>query len=143
MTSPLIRAATEDDIAAIKLIADGCKREVGFISRGMLRNAMGRGELLVAEINAEVAGFVDFHQRKDGQITIYGIVVGAEWRRQGIGRALTEALGAKQPLRIALKCPTDNAANTFYAAIGFQCVGVEAPTKRRPLNLWTRMMNDE
>ena len=138
MTSPLIRAATEDDVAAIKLIADGCKREIGFISRGMLRNAMGRGELLVAEANGEVAGFVDFHQRKDGQITIYGIVVAPNARCQGVGRMLVEVLQQRQPARIALKCPTDNEANAFYAALGFQCIGVEAPTKRRPLNLWTK-----
>lgn len=136
MTNPLIRAATEDDIAAIKLLADGCKREIGFTSRGLLRNAIGRGELLVADCGREIVGFVDFHQRKDRQITIYGIVVATQSRCQGIGRALVAALHARQPARIALKCPTDNAANNFYAALGFQCVAVEAPTKRRPLNLW-------
>ncbi len=132
-----MRPASEADIAAIKCIADGCKREVGFISRGMLRNASGRGELLVATLGSEVVGFVDFHRRRDGQITIYGIVVAAEQRGHGIGRSLVAALVAEPlPARLALKCPTDNAANNFYAMLGFQCVGVEAPTRRRPLNLW-------
>ncbi len=161
MASPTIRPASEADLAAIKRIADGCKREIGFISRGMLRSAMERGELLVAACSdeggwekgeprfaptdnktdlplpPEIVGFVDFHRRRDGQITIYGIVVAVEQRGHGIGRALVAALVAPPlPARLALKCPTDNAANGFYHNIGFQCVGVEQPTRRRPLNLW-------
>ena len=150
----------------------------------MLRNAIGRGELLVATCGGawekgepqfaptdnqtdsptvpevvlkqgeplfaptdnqtdsptlpEVVGFVDFHRRRDEQITIYGIVVVAELRERGIGRALVAALLAPPlPTRLALKCPTDNPANNFYAALGFQLTRVETPTRRRPLNLWT------
>jgi ribosomal protein S18 acetylase RimI-like enzyme len=137
MTEPGVRQAGEADLVAVKRLADGCKSEIGFISRGMLCNASGRGELLVAALGDEVVGFVDFHRRRDGQITIYGIVVAPEVRCRGIGRALVAALVAEPlPARLALKCPTDNPANGFYAALGFQCVGVEAPTKRRPLNLW-------
>ncbi len=161
MIRPTVRPANEADLEAIKRIADNCKREIGFSSRGMLRNAIGRGELLVAiggdDEAAEkgepqfaptsnetylppspaVVGFVDFHRRLDGQITIYGIVVAEERRGRGIGRALVAALAAPPlPACIALKCPTDNPANNFYAALGFQLTGVAAPTRRRPLNLW-------
>ncbi len=137
MADALIRPANEADLEAIKRIADRCKEEIGFSSRGMLRNAIGRGELLVAVCGDEVVGFVDFHRRRDEQITIYGIVVAVEQRRRGIGRALIATL-ATQPLptRLALKCPHDSPANDFYAALGFQLIGVAAPTRRRPLNQW-------
>lgn len=136
MTDLAVRLAVEADIAALKQLTDACKRELGFISRGMLRSAIARAELLLAERGDSVGGFVDFHHRRDGQITIYCIIVGPQQRCQGVGRTLVAALIARQPTTIALKCPTDNPANDFYAALGFRCVGIAPPTKHRPLNLW-------
>jgi ribosomal protein S18 acetylase RimI-like enzyme len=124
----MLRQATLVDIDHIKTVAGQYKRELGFILRPALEEAVKRGELLYHESGA----FCHWRRRRDGVSVIYEICVPDEARGQGIGRAMIEAL--QQPIR--LKCPVDNAlGNGFYERLGFKLVGVE-PGKKRQLNVW-------
>jgi GNAT superfamily N-acetyltransferase len=104
--------------------------------------------MLVAEQQGQLIGFVDFHQRKDGQLTLYHIVVLANRRRQGIGYALLSTLQAIAQdaacLRIVLKCPVNLEANLFLSTLWFstapysqwaqttaQCLALEAIVNTR------------
>jgi ribosomal protein S18 acetylase RimI-like enzyme len=136
-----IRKAVSSDISDLKALADAHKNELGFVLRPALTRSVDNRSIIVAiPVNDQVlAGFVDYHHRKDSQTTIYHIVVASDWRRIGIGRELVEALRSEAMAfgkhRIVLKCPEDLMANAFYQSIGFRVAAVEIG-KTRPLNVW-------
>lgn len=119
-----VRPATASDLDWVKRMADRHRREVGFVLRPALADAIERGELLVG-IGA--SGFCHWHARRDGWHTVYELVSEAA----GTGRALLAAV--PRPLR--LKCPLDLPANEFYVRCGATWLGTQ-PGKRRPLNVW-------
>jgi len=83
--------ATVTDLDAIKQIADAHRRELGFVRRPTLLAAINRQEIFIAKHNAQIIGFVEYHHRRDNQTTLYNIVVKADYRTQGVGRALVES----------------------------------------------------
>lgn len=114
-------------------MADRHRRELGFVRRPALRDAIDRGGLLVT---CAATGFCHYRRRRDGWSTVYEVVS----ERRGSGRALLDAV----PRPVRLKCPVDLAANGFYQHLGGSLVGVEsgppagAPGgRRRALNVWT------
>ena len=135
-----IRLARASDLDAIKRLADAERPALGFVRRPALAESIARDEVLVAEQAGAVVGFVEYHQRRDGQVTLYHIAVTAERRGEGVGRALIDGLRtaatAAGATPIALKCPVDLPANAFYRACGFALREVAAG-RARPLNVWT------
>ncbi len=134
-----VALAGEKDVSAIKVIADHCRDELGFIPRKAYEEAAKRSWLLVVRKDDAVVGFVRFRFRLDRVVTIYEIAVEKLARGQGIGRRLIRGLieYAKQEgqTRIQLKCPQDLPANCFYRKLGFNLVA-EEKGKRRSLNIW-------
>lgn len=137
---PRVRPAIAGDLDAVKALADQHRHELGFVLRPTLAESIQRGELLVAESDDRVVGFVEYHLRRDKQITLYHIAVASGERRQGVGQALFSALReeaeSQRATTILLKCPVGLGANQFYEAIGFGLSGTWAGRKR-PLNVWT------
>lgn len=137
--SLLVRPAQLADLTPIKALADAHRHELGFVLLPSLREQMERGQMLVAEQDGTLLGFVDYHRRRDGQITLYHIVVKPGVRGQGTGRALLAALEAcgrdANCRRIVLKCPIDLASNHFYERYGFILDGT-IEGRKRPLNVW-------
>ena len=128
-----IRYATEVDIPAVKKIANQYRNELGFVMIPALKEAIARLELYVAVMGQQVVGFVNFRTRRDGWHTVYEIAVHRDWKGQGIGSALLNAI--LDPVR--LKCTVDNPANNFYEKEGFTLVRTEDGRTRR-LNVWER-----
>lgn len=135
-----VRKASPADLDAIKTIADAHRYELGFVLRPALAESIHRGEVLVAEDHQGLIGFVEYHHRRDAQTTLYHIAVIPQCRRQGVGRALVEALRIEAitlgKQTIFLKCPADLSARGFYARLGFKIVGEEQGSSR-PLLTWT------
>lgn len=134
------------DIENLKALADAHKSELGFVLRSALTRSVDNRSVIVA-ISANdgvLAGFVDYHHRKDSQTTVYHVVVASDWRRIGIGHELVKALRNEALTLgkhcIVLKCPVDLAANAFYQSIGFQVAATENG-KTRPLNVWQLDVN--
>lgn len=129
------------DVARVKALADAHRYEVGFIPLAALKEAAAENRLLVVRApgSTDVVGFVHFRCCKDGHATIYEIAVAPQWRGQGIGRRLVEAVIAEAQKHgcytLRLRCPVDLPANGFYARMGFVRIAVEAG-KRRPLAVW-------
>jgi ribosomal protein S18 acetylase RimI-like enzyme len=89
------------------------------------RKAIGR----VAEISRWVAGFAVGRTEKDGVAHVITLDVLPEARRQGIGRALMEALHAEFDRRGArsaiLEVSVENVeARRFYEKLGYRFVGL-------------------
>ena len=139
-----VRQALLTDLDTIKRIADSRKNELGFVLRPTLAESIARGELLVAEADGQVVGFVDFHLRRDKQITLYHIATVVDRQRVGIGNRLITMLSAVgrdlEATRVLLKCPADLEANHFYSALGFALQETQNGRKRA-LNIWTLELN--
>lgn len=78
-----------------------------------------------------------WHLRKDGQITIYEIIVEDSKQRQGIGKKFVERLkrvnGAKS---IFANCPADLLSNGFYQHMGFELESQNPTRNGTPMNQW-------
>ncbi len=140
----LIRRGLLTDLDAIKRIADSRKNELGFVLRPTLAESIAREELFVAEMDDQVVGFVDFHMRRDKQITLYHIATVVDRQREGLGRGLIAALSVlgrdRDASRILLKCPAGLEANQFYISLGFTLHETQNGRKRA-LNVWTLELN--
>lgn len=95
--------------------------------------------MLAVTIAGEIVGVVHYRHRKDGQTTLYSIVVAKHYRRYTVASSLVfhlrQEAEARQQRSIALKCPIELDANKFYKALGFELIGVDTG-KHRPLSLW-------
>lgn len=126
----MVRLAKMSDIDAIKETAKVMVKEVGFILRPALEEAVRREELLFED---KTNSFCHYHTRRDGVSVIYEICVPLEHRGNGIAKTMIDML----PLPIQLKCPIDNESNNFYKHIGFELIRVD-PGKKRMLNVWSK-----
>lgn len=126
-----LRWAKPDDISAIDRIARQYPAELGWVRKAALQDAMARGTLWVAVHEGRVCGYIEYRTRKDGGHTVYSIAVDRALRGRGVGRALMSI--PVGPVR--LKCPVDNPANGFYAALGYGYAGREAG-RVRELERW-------
>ena len=135
----VVRKATELDLDPIKTVADAHRRELGFVRRPALLEAIKHEEVFVAQQGRQVVGFVYYHHRRDGQTTLYDVAILPACRSVGIGRALIDAVvaetGALGKEALVLRCPVDLPANGFYARLGFER-WKEEPGKRRGLVVW-------
>lgn len=123
----MLRLAAEDDLKAIKKIANQNREFIGFIMAVARRESIQAQSLWVAEDQGEVAGFVHYHARRDGWHTLHEIGVLKDRQGQGLGLQLL----AQVPLLIRLKTTVDNrGAARFYEREGFTRVRVEEGRKR-------------
>lgn len=89
------------------------------------------GELVLVD-----GGYLRYHRRRDGQITICEVIVLPACQRRGIGQALVSSLVAMQPGSILAKCPADLPSNGFYAHLGFALEDIEHSRVGRTINVW-------
>lgn len=128
----MIRLATEQDIDTIAKIASKSSKEIGFVMKVAMKEAITKDSLIVVERNKEIIGFCKFNRRKkDGVTVIYEICVLKEYRGLGYGKQMINYLNKP----IELKCPVDNASNKFYQGIGCELVET-VPGRKRALNVW-------
>lgn len=135
-----IRQAKAEEIDAIKRLFDRTKNELGFVVKSALMNSIERNELVIAvSQGGGIVGAVHYRHRKDGQTTLYSIVVEDTFRLKSVGRALLCELKnesvSKGQSSILLKCPSELEANKFYEAEHFSLVTTDKG-KHRSLNIW-------
>jgi GNAT superfamily N-acetyltransferase len=91
-----------------------------------------RGELILVP-----NGMLRYHLRKDGQATIYEIVVLPGRQKRGIGTGMLEELKRRAGMTsIFARCPADLESNSWYVRRGFVCEGEETTRTGRRLKLW-------
>jgi len=139
--------AEPSDIEAIKAMADLHRRELGFVLRPALGDAIERKWVLLARIrtSGESVGFVHFRHRRDLYTKIYQICVVPLYRKQGVATQLLAALkhSARRAGQVilTLQCPEDLPANSFYRDTGFKDGPVLNGRKRR-LIIWSLPLSD-
>lgn len=135
-----IRRAHLNDVPACKAICDANRDALGFIMTAIFNDAIVRRQLLVAELDGILVGFVRFnHHVRGDETAIYDICVIQQHRCKGVANALIITLSKEckqiQRNRIVLRCPEGLAANSFYEHIGFTRIAIESG-KRRNLVRW-------
>ncbi len=127
-------------VDTVKRLADLHRDELGFHTRQAYLESLRRGELLVALVDQQLAGFVRFHKRRDQVATIYEIVTESRFRSRGVGRllvgAVVEECRRADVRLLRLSCPAELPANAFYPAMGFVRTPRSLPGKVRPLLEW-------
>jgi GNAT superfamily N-acetyltransferase len=93
-----------------------------------LSEAAERNELILS-----AGGLCRYHLRRDGVVTIRELLVLPQCRRGGLGSALVTEV-ARRHSRAVLRasCPSDSAANGFWARLGFLLVA------EGKINRWER-----
>ena len=147
-TAPFtVQEASGEDAADILALADVHRDELGAIiqHRQWLWQQVERGEVFVTKSGeGEVIGFVVFsHQslREQENTTVYYLCTSKDYREQGIGKLLMEAVASDARIRgkkaIDLKCPAHAPANHFYKSIGYKLWQSETDREGNRLNVWT------
>ena len=125
------RIANNQDYVSIKKIANQHREYLPFVMRVAIEDSIKRDEVLVAECNNRVVGFLHFHKRRDGYTTVHEIGIDREYQSMGIGKKLLSYL--EKPIQ--LKVTKDNQVNEFYKRLGFKFIKEVEGTKR-VLNLY-------
>jgi len=80
-----------------------------------------------------------WHLRRDGQLTIYEIIVLPQVQRQGRGRSILRSLSQVPAARLLVaRCPADLPANTWYQHQGFHQVNLTQSNTGREIITWQR-----
>jgi ribosomal protein S18 acetylase RimI-like enzyme len=147
-TNPFaVQEASEEDTPAILALAEVHRDELGTISHHQqwLLQQLAKGEVFVARTGAgKVVGFIVFsHQslREPENTTVYYLCTSKDFRGQGAGKLLMEAVAFDARIRgkktISLKCPAHAPANHFYKSIGYELRRSETDSEGNRLNVWT------
>lgn len=136
---PKVKLSRTEDLSALKALADAHRKELGFVNRSILADAINNQEIF----HIPEQGFLHFHHRRDKISTLYHIVVAPSLRKQGIGRQLCQAWEEHSRscgmTTLRLKCPLDLPANGFYSRLNFRRVKIEQG-KNRPLVVWEKKL---
>jgi GNAT superfamily N-acetyltransferase len=80
-----------------------------------------------------------WHLRRDGQLTIYELIVLPQLQRQGRGRSILRSLSQVPGARVLVaRCPADLPANTWYQHQGFHHVNLTQSNTGREIITWSR-----
>jgi len=147
-TTPFkVQEASGEDAPAILALADVHRDELGAMMqhRSWLTRQIDMGEVFVAKtVDDKLIGFVSFHHNplpEHEHTTIHYLCTASDYRRQGVGKLLMEAVATDARLcakrTITLRCPSHLRANHFYKSIGYTLEVNETDQERGGLNVWT------
>lgn len=141
-----IRPGKISDLRTCKLLVDQNRDIFGFIMLPILQESIEKNQIIVADDNGRILGFVRYNHKKRGVETrLYDICVSKESQGLGIGKKLIDSLIQSSldhgKLEILLYCPGGLPSNSFYEHLGFQ-KGRTISGKRRSLHLWRKVLTD-
>ena len=129
-----IRPATLEDVPQVEACAEAAYEiyveAIGKKPAPMVADfagAQAAGQLHVAEVNGEVAGFVVFYQRKD-HVHLENVAVSPDHQGKGVGRALVDFVEqdalARGLAAVELYTNVKMTGNlTLYPALGYSEIG--------------------
>ena len=147
-TTPIsVQEASGGDAPAILALAEVHRDELGAIiqHRQWLLQQVERGEVFIVKAGeGQLIGFVVFSHhslREHENTTVYYLCTSKDYRGQGAGKLLMEAVASDARIRgkktIDLKCPANAPANYFYKSIGYKLLQSETDREGNRLNFWT------
>ena len=152
------REAMNDNFAIVKvhphLIAyvDNLQRKnaeaLSFYPRCVFERESEKGRIFVGLLNGEPCGYLYVGaQGKD--VKCHQVCIEYDARRRLYGAALVQAMEdyatEGNAYTLTLRCGFDLDANTFWAALGYRCVGVHdgGIRRMRKINVWQKQISAE
>jgi len=142
-----VQEASGEHAPTILALADVHRDELGAIiqhRQWLLQQVEREGVFVAKSGEGKVIGFVVFsHQslREQENTTVYYLCTSKDYRGQGVGKLLMEAVASDARIRgkktIDLKCPAHAPANQFYKSIGYELRRSETDMEGCRLNVWT------
>ena len=107
----------------------GCviEKEIGEMIFESLSRSAELNELILVE-----GGYLRWHLRRDGHITIYEIIA----IKPGAGSKMLEIIKQQDGKSVLARCPSDLEANEWWAKKGFILEKTEQTKSGRTLNCW-------
>jgi len=131
----MIRKATLADKESITKIWRKDSAFLGAIYMGALKERIEKQMVHIYEQDGQIIGFLEYRKRRDGVSVIYHICVLAEYRKQGIGKALINSLSL--PMRLKVTGDNENAIR-FYEHFGFNRISSDFANTGRPLFVYEK-----
>jgi predicted GNAT family acetyltransferase len=92
-----------------------------FLCSQGLRSAIGKGYVIIALRNNELAGILRFYpNRRISQISVYQFAVSDAYRKQGVMKAMLEFLHKQFSCPIICKCPKGSKFNGYFNSSGWE-----------------------
>ena len=134
-----VRSANPDDLRYVMALQRANRESVGGLPEPALSERLGRGTLMLAELNGDPCGYLMYDVR-GGVLRLPQACIQYDARRRTYGEALWIAVLKANPdiTEARLRCAADIDSNLFWQQMGFSCVGVVQGGARRGrlINCW-------
>lgn len=145
--------AVQSDFSIVKvhphLIAyvDGLQRKnaeaLSFYPKCVFERESEKGRILLGLLNGEPCGYL-YVGALGADVKCHQVCIQYDARRRLYGAALVQAMEdyAGGAYTITLRCGFDLDANTFWAEMGYQCIGVQdgGIRRMRKINVWRKSL---
>lgn len=131
------RYGKNKDYTQLRKIANQYRGEFGFIKRVAIEESIQKKELIVAEIDHVVVGFIHFYKRKDGINTVREIAVDKAYLELGIGKILYTMV--PKPKRLSASVHNDK-ANNFSKKVNMNLLKTD---KKKQRHTWSTLTESE
>lgn len=127
------RYGKNKDYTQLRKIANQYRGEFGFIKRVAIEESIQKKELIVAEIDHVVVGFIHFYKRKDGINTVREIAVDKAYLELGIGKILYTMV--PKPKKLSASVHNDK-ANNFSKKVNMNLLKTD---KKKQRHTWSTL----
>lgn len=138
-----VKFAVDNDLAYVVSLQRQWSNAVGFLPKSALQRYIHADQCLVARVNGQHAGYINWCCRPDGLLTIPQVAISPELLRSSLGSAiittLKQAAVHGQCSHLRLKSRSDLECNQFWPRHGFVATSVvlRPSTRGLPLIEWT------
>jgi len=119
---------------------------LSFYPKCVFEREAENGRLLLGLLNGEPCGYLYVGARK-ADVKCHQVCIEYDARRRLYGAALVQAMEdyAQGAYTLTLRCGFDLDANTFWAEMGYSCIGIQdgGIRRMRKINIWRKSLQEE
>jgi hypothetical protein len=119
---------------------------LSFYPKCVFEREAENGRILLGLLNGEPAGYL-YVGARGNDVKCHQVCIEYDARRRLYGAALVQAMEdyAQGAFTLTLRCGFDLDANTFWAEMGYECVGIQdgGIRRMRKINVWRKSLQVE
>lgn len=120
---------------------------LSFYPKCVFEREQQSGRIFLGLLNGDPCGYIYMGARGGGDVKCHQVCIQYDARRRLYGAALVQAMEdySQGCFSITLRCGFDLDANTFWAQMGYQCIGVQdgGIRRMRKINVWRKALCTE
>ena len=130
-------------IAYVDSLQKKSAEALSFYPKCVFERESEKGRILLGLLNGEPCGYL-YVGALGGDVKCHQVCIQYDARRKLYGAALVQAMEdyAQGSYSITLRCGFDLDANTFWAEMGYECIGVQdgGIRRMRKINVWRKSL---